>query len=118
MRKSLWSVGAVALAMSVMSAGQNVDARPGYAKVFKDTYPNLAEKADEAKCGVCHFGSKKTDRNDYGVAMSKAFGDIKNCKDDAKIKEVLTKIEAEKSSTEGKTFGDLIKAGELPGKAP
>lgn len=117
MRKTLWSVGAVALAMSVMSAGQNVDARPGYAKVFKDTYGNLAEKADEAKCGVCHFGSKKTDRNDYGMAMTTALG-VKNCKDDEKIKEALKKIEAEKSSTEGKTFGDLIKAGELPGKAP
>ena len=31
--------------------------------------------------------------------------------------EALTKAEAGKSATEGKTFGDLIKANELPGTA-
>ena len=32
------------------------------------------------------------------------------------IMKALSGIEAEKSAAEGKTFGDLIKAGTLPGK--
>jgi hypothetical protein len=35
-----------------------------------------------------------------------------------KIKEALKKTEKGKSSVEGKTFGDLINDGKLPGKAP
>jgi hypothetical protein len=35
-------------------------------------------------------------------------------KDVAKIKEALVKVEKEKSSVEGKTFGDLLKEGKLP----
>ncbi|MGB4739433.1 MAG: hypothetical protein WBH50_14645 [Fuerstiella sp.] len=57
----------------------------------------------------------KKKRNDYGVALTKTLGE-KNVKDADKIKEALTKAEAEKNA-DGKTYGELIKAGELPGKA-
>jgi len=118
MRKfGTWVVSAAALAMVIVSAAQDVQARPGYTNPFKEAYPNLNEKVGEAKCNVCHFGSKKTDRNDYGVALSEALG-AKNVKDAAKITEALKAVESKPSSTEGKTFGELIKAGELPGKAP
>ena len=94
------------------------DARPDYLKEFKANYPKLAEQAETTKCNICHYGDKKTNRNDYGKAFAKNFGDMKNVKDAEKIKEVLKKTEKEKSSVEGKTFGDLLEDGKLPGKNP
>ena len=38
----------------------------------------------------------------------------KNEKDEAKVKEALTKTEKEKSAVKDKTFGDLLKDGKLP----
>ncbi len=45
--------------------------------------------------------------------MAKAFGK-KKVKAAADVKAALIKIEKEKSKVEGKTFGDLLKAGKLP----
>lgn len=92
-------------------------ARPQFVNPMKEEYPALADQISQQKCGVCHFGSKKANRNDYGKAMAEALGE-KNLKDVEKIKASLKKIETEKSSVEGKTFGDLIKDGKLPGTAP
>lgn len=101
-------------------------ARPPYAGVFKATYvdngPESLKKAvEEVKCNVCHMGTKKTDRNEYGVALSKVFGKEKFDElkgDKAALEkgfaEALKKVESEKSSG-GKTFGELLKAGQLPG---
>jgi hypothetical protein len=52
--------------------------------------------------------------NNYGQALEKALG-AKNVDDKAAILKALGAIEAQKSAAEGKSFGDLIKAGELPG---
>lgn len=71
-------------------------------------------KSGKVSCAVCHPSKSKKDRNNYGAALTKALG-AKKVKDTAKIKAALEKIGKEKSATEGKTFGDLIKAGELPG---
>jgi len=102
-----------------VAAARDAQARPKYFATFKETYPKLAEEADKVKCNICHYGDKKTNRNDYGKAIAKSLGeDAKNVMDAEKIKEALKKAEKEKSSTEGKTFGDLLNDGKLPGKNP
>jgi cytochrome c553 len=94
-----------------------VDARPEYNTQFWDKYPSLKDLKEETKCSACHDPKDKKIRNDYGKAVGTALGEPK-IKDAEKIKAALTKAEGEKSSTAGKTFGDLIKDGKLPGKLP
>ena len=119
MRKSwTWIACGVAFAgAALVSAPQSAQARPGYLKAFNTTYPALKDAAEGAKCGICHFGEKKSNRNYYGKAMGEGLG-AKDIKDEKAVVEALKKAEAAKSSTEGKTFGDLIKDGKLPGKNP
>lgn len=107
----LGMVGFVVAFVAVAMLRNEAQARPQYCKLFIGHYTEV-KAAAEAKCGICHVGEKKSDRNNYGIALSKAVA--KNEKDEAKIKEALTKVEAEKSAVEGKTFGDLLKAGQLP----
>lgn len=110
------TVGMVMFAV-VMLTSDSTTARPKFAGVVKKAYPDLA-KAQKINCYTCHpnkpDNKKKVHRNNYGVALKKALGK-KNEGDADKITAALKKIESEKSATEGKTFGDLIKAGELPG---
>ncbi len=117
MRKNgTWLVcGAVLAALVFVATAQDAQARPKYMGAFKEAYPALVTQADTIKCNVCHFGDKKTNRNDYGMAVGKSLGE-KNVMDAEKIKEGLKKAEAEKNA-DGKTFGELIKDGKLPGKA-
>lgn len=111
--------GVVAAALFVVT-GSDALARPKYLMVLNSTYPDLAKKHGtdgKLTCAVCHPSDNNKDkkiRNNYGTAVGKAVGKKNETMED-KIKEALTKAEAEKSATEGKTFGDLIKAGELPG---
>ena len=75
---------------------------------------------------MCHYGKSKKNRNDYGMALSKLL-DKDNYKTarikeepeqvDKELTEAFTKVEKEKSVS-GTTFGDLIKAGKLPGTEP
>lgn len=109
-------VGAAMLGLMVF-AGSDASARPKYKGLVDTTYPDLAKKHGtdgKLTCAVCHPDKDKKIRNNYGAAVGKSLSK-KNETDEAKIKEALTKAEGEKSATEGKTFGDLIKAGELPG---
>ncbi|HEV3341298.1 MAG TPA: hypothetical protein VG125_13100 [Pirellulales bacterium] len=96
---------------------QSTLARPAYLKQFKEKYGSDEEYGkliDETKCFICHVGSKdKKKRNEYGVALSKVIS--KNEKVEKKIGEALGKVEEEKSS-EGNTFGELIKDHKLPTK--
>jgi len=111
-------LGALALIGSTM-VPSTADARPQYRKNFTAKYPDLAEKVKKVRCGVCHppgAEEKKKARNNYGQALRKALDGKKNVADMETIMKALTKIESEKSAAEGKTFGDLIKAGMLPGK--
>ncbi|MBA4031111.1 MAG: hypothetical protein C0478_09525 [Planctomyces sp.] len=117
MRSTWISLACCAAVAAAVLGGNSAEARPPYLAAFKESYSNLADKAGEAKCTICHFGESKKNNNDYGTAMKTALG-AKNVKEAEAIKASLKKIETEKSSTEGKTFGDLIKAGELPGKNP
>ena len=100
------------LAGSWLLTADVADARPAYCKAFIGHYTNVAE-AGAAKCAICHAGEDKKLRNNYGEAFGAALPG-KNCKDEAAIKETLLKAEAGKSAVEGKTFGDLLKAGQLP----
>lgn len=101
---------------------------PAVAKIWlEDAYAKspVIEVAKEAQCNVCHYGPSKKDRNDYGVALSKTGVTMKNynaLKGDQEkltivLKAMFKKAEGLKSFS-GKTFGELIKAGELPGTAP
>ncbi len=119
MHKSLtWMVGGLVMGgMILASLGHQAEARPGYLKEFISTYESLKEEAGSSKCLVCHYGDSKKNRNDYGAAFGEALG-APNIKAAAQIVEALKKAESGKSSVEGKTFGDLIKEGKLPGKNP
>ncbi len=105
------------LAVAALFAGSlfcgEASARPNYCKEFIEHYKDVKEAAT-VKCGICHPGMDKKEKNDYGTCLSSLLS--KNEKDAAKIKEALKKAEAAKSGTEGKTFGDLLKEGKLPGK--
>ncbi len=104
------------------------DARPDYKKAHDAKYSDssIAPLLKEAKCNACHYGKKKSDRNDYGKALIKVglteekYKELKkeHKEDFAKlIKESLEKVLKEKADG-GKTFGELIEAGKLPGTNP
>ncbi len=112
MRTSLAALFVLGVSLSCLTT--SAQARPKYLAEFKKAYPNLEAAASEAKCGICHPNTdNKKERNDYGKEMGKGLT-MKNEKDEAKIKEALTKAEAGKSAIEGKTYGDLIKEDKLP----
>jgi hypothetical protein len=98
---------------------------------FQERYAGDAAPADFAKlvkettkCNVCHIlGEEKKVRNAYGESLQKA-GLEKTFA--AKVKEdeagtlkliqaAFDKVEKEKGAS-GQTFGDLLKAGKLPGE--
>jgi len=119
------------LAAGILTAifgGNTAWALPPFNKEWVATYvtgnPNakFVEAAGTAKCNVCHKGTSKKDHNDYGLALKKFI--TKKGYDAVKANPVaaakyitdgLAAGEAEKSSA-GKTFGELIKAGNLPGE--
>ena len=110
--------------------------QPAYAiKPFSDVFKSKYVKADseekkdqdfgklvaEAKCNVCHMGKSKKDRNPYGVELSKLLDKKADKGDKEKIASVLAKVEKLPVNPKDKkspTFGDRIKAGELPGGDP
>ena len=125
MKKSFLKAGiaviaGVALVALVQLTSGEASARPQYSAAFGEKYPAF-QFNDTGKCRVCHgVGADgkedKKIRNDYGKAYGGAVGEKNAKKGDPKIAEAFGKIEGEKSGTDGKTFGDLIKAGTYPGK--
>lgn len=110
--------GAIMMAF-VLSSGSHAVARPKFPGIITGMYPDLAKKHGKdgkLTCAVCHptTETKKSARNNYGVAVGKGLTK-KNETDEAKIKEAIKAAEKEASATEGKTFGALIEAGDLPG---
>jgi hypothetical protein len=107
---------------------KHYSASPEYAK-FVETF-----KALESKCDTCHKpGADKKAKghglNDFGEAIHKNFKHrdftaahklaSSNPAEATKALQILvaalTKAEAQKNA-EGQTYGDLLKAGKLPGK--
>ncbi len=120
-RKTAAVCGMMAALLVLVGSIRHAEARPQYMAMWTETYPDVAKKNDVAKmvkCNVCHYGMSKKNRNAYGKAIEKALDGKKNLKkkDKEDFEAALKKAEDAKSGTEGKTFGDLLKAGELPAK--
>lgn len=81
----------------------------------------FAEACDKAKCTICHEGPNKKNRNVYGQALAKLLKRDTDTENKEKIQAALNKVAAMKSNSKdpkSPTFGDLIKAGKLPGGEP
>jgi hypothetical protein len=120
--------GALVVGITLNHAG----AMPQFKKEFQDKYvkkdssdaaeKSLADAFETASCLVCH--TKKADgkadnksHNVYGKSLKKLISK-KDAKDKEKIREALDKVAGEKvdpSKPDSPTFGELIKAGKLPG---
>jgi hypothetical protein len=110
---------ALALVLAAGPAAGPAFAIKQFSDEFKAVYVKegtpLAAAVETAKCNVCHVGKNKKDRNAYGEELAKLL-DKKTDKDDkAKIKQALEAVAKLPSKEAGKTFGDLIAAGQLPG---
>jgi hypothetical protein len=104
---------------------QNAAALPPFNKEWVARYNDGDKVAafTEAKCNVCHEGTSKKMKNDYGKVVGKyltkaKYNEIKEDEASAKkyILDGLQKAEGEKNGS-GKTFGEMLKSGKLPGGA-
>lgn len=122
-----WQLG-VAISCSAMTAiaafaffcstANQAEARPKYSANWQKKYPEVVKANDvekKVKCAVCHPGGKTKMRNAYSKAIQAALPK-KNEMDEKAILAAFEKAAAEKSETEGKTFGDLLKENKLPAK--
>ncbi len=75
----------------------------------------LVAEVETAKCNVCHAGTSKKERNDYGNALADLLDKKEDAKNVDKIRKALETVAAMPSGTDGATFGDLLKQGKLPG---
>lgn len=120
-------VTAFVMAMFLGLVNTSAKAIPPFNEAFKKAYLGdnksaLFAAADKVKCNVCHEGTNKKMKNEYGVALGKLLkkGDFSkeliDANPEGKAKEIadaLKKVEAEKAK-DGKTFGEKLKAGTLP----
>jgi hypothetical protein len=115
------ALAVVAFALRVQTAS----ALPPFNKEWVAKYnPGDANASfKEAKCNVCHAGESKKMKNEYGKAVGKfltkaKYNEIKEDEAAAKkyILDGLQKAEGEKNGG-GKSYGELIKSGHLPGGA-
>src|SRR5438046_1071592 len=113
------AVGLIGLAWCMESASALQPYNKEWVAKYNEGDKNAAFK--EARCNVCHAGESKKMRNEYGKAVGKylskaKYMQFKEHEAAAKkyILEGLQKAENEKSST-GKSYGELLKAGKLPG---
>jgi hypothetical protein len=81
----------------------------------------FVDAAAAAKCNVCHKGVSKKEHNEYGLALKKhitkkGYEALKDKPAAATkyIQDGLDAAEKEKNAA-GRTFGELIKEGKLPG---
>src|SRR5436853_7924307 len=109
----------IGLAWSMQSASALPPFNKEWVAKYNEGEKNAAFK--EAKCNICHAGESKKMKNEYGKAVGKYLTKAKynEIKDDAAagqkyIIEGLQKVEADKNAT-GAPYGDLLKAGKLPG---
>jgi hypothetical protein len=118
-------LGLIALSVSLESASALPPFNKEWLAKYKEGNSNASfvEAVDTAKCNVCHEGTSKKMKNEYGKAVGKyltkaKYNEIKEDEAAAKkyILEGLAKAEAEKGAG-GKTYGEMLKAGQLPGGA-
>ncbi len=80
---TLVTCGLLAVGFLVTTTARQAQARPQYLGWWLQTYPDAAKKNNvktNVKCNVCHFGTTKKNRNDYGKAIEKALAPHKNVK--------------------------------------
>jgi hypothetical protein len=107
---------------------QSARAIPAFNKEFVDKYvkkepANDSEKAlaaavNKVKCNVCHMGTNKKMRNEYGKALKGLLDKKTDIKNVAKIQGALEKVAGMKSNPSdpsSPTFGELLDQGKLPG---
>jgi hypothetical protein len=83
-----------------------------------DAEKSLAAAVTKVKCNVCHVGTNKKMRNEYGKALDELLDKKTDAKDAAKIQDALDKVAGMKSNPKNPsspTFGQLIEEGKLPG---
>ena len=82
----------------------------------------FAAAVEKAKCSICHVGKvNKKNRNRYGKALAELLSRKTDTEDKEKIQAALKKVEARRCDPKDEkspTFGELIRAGKLPGEAP
>lgn len=110
---------AVLTVMAFVAIGGAAFAIPPFGKEFDAMYvkpgSDLEAKVKEVKCNLCHEGTKKTDRNAYGMALSELLDKKADAKNPDKIRKALETVAAKPSNGDGSpTFGELIKMGKLP----
>jgi hypothetical protein len=121
MKKGLLMGLAVAFVVGLAITADQASAIPDFNNAWKERYtkdnPALKEKSDAAKCNVCHVGTDKKMRNAYGKALDALLDRKTDGKDAAKINAAFDEVEALKVNPDdenSETFGDRLKAGELP----
>jgi hypothetical protein len=130
--KRLFAIVLVAL-IAVAVAPKNADAIPAFKKAFDERVTNVSKnkglvaKLKETKCNICHYSTpdskSKKQKNDFGVALAKLIkkADYKTTRIQAEPKKVKAEFDAAfkkvfaSKNAKGKTYGDLLEAGELPG---
>lgn len=119
------AVALMALALNVLLSGRAA-ARMEYKTKFEEMTKDskAADAIKEAKCTICHYGTSKKNRNDFGKALNKhmnkdTYMSLKEDKEvlAKKVEEALKAALKEKSK-DGKTFGQIIEGGSLPAKNP
>ncbi|QDU07873.1 hypothetical protein [Gimesia aquarii] len=98
--------------LSLIYTSNEVEARPNFKKIWAETYPD-SKMLVAKKCGVCHPGKTKKEKNAYAQAVGKGLGKRKQTDKEIIVK-ALKAAENMPSPVEGKTFGDFIKADEQP----
>ncbi|MFL2865788.1 MAG: hypothetical protein ACJZ8Y_11295 [Pirellulaceae bacterium] len=116
-------------AVTFIATAEKAQAIPAFAKAFTERYVSTSKNADfvatvkEKKCNLCHFGTSKKNKNDFGKAVAKHFkkanySSTRVREEAAAVKKEfddgLKKVLAEKNPA-GKTYQSLIEAGKLPG---
>lgn len=118
-----WLISFAVIAAVVFLAGPT--ARPTYAfleyfKGFKAKYTKpstpYVELVDKTKCNICHAGTSKKNRNDYGKALSKLLtpADKKNVEKINKSLDEVAKQHSDPAKADSPTYGELIDQGKLP----
>ncbi len=104
--------GLAVAGLSMICAENKVEARPNFKNIWAETYPD-SKMLIAKKCGVCHPGKTKKEKNDYAAAVFKGLGKRKQADKEIIVK-ALKDAEKMPSSVPGKTYGDFIKADEIP----